>query len=172
MWKYGIWNINLATNLLIIIGYAYLTSRSSIQPFICEISDPCIRGATSTLWALFFTSGQALSISTANIFGWRYVSGFFAALIVLCFTLLTQIHETPDWLLEKCYFAKAVKALEFYKIDPKIIVYEPEKREFENGSNKSYRQLVEFYRQESKVPSCSRSKNTNKIASFRYINNS
>ena len=152
---------------MIVSGYAYLTSRSSIQPFICEISDPSIRGATSTLWALFFSSGQALSISTANIFGWRYVSGFFAALMVICFISLTQIHETPDWLLEKCYFRKAVKALEFYKIDPKIIVFESEKRESENGNDKSYRQLVEFYRQESRTPNCSGSKNTNKSFSWR-----
>ena len=152
---------------MIITGYAYLTSRSSIQPFICEISDPCIRGATSTLWALFFTSGQALSILTANIFGWRYVSGFFAALMLICFTLLTQIQETPDWLLEKCYFGKAVKALEYYKIDPKIIVHDSEKRELENGTDKSYRQLVEFYRQESKSPNCSQSKSTIKSLSFR-----
>ena len=152
---------------MIITGYAYLTSRSSIQPFICEISDPSIRGATSTLWALFFTSGQALSILTAHIFGWRYVSGFFAALMVIGFLLLTQIHETPDWLLEKCYFGKAVKALEFYKIDPKIIVHESEKRELENGIDKSYRQLVEFYRQESRIPNRSGSKNTNKISFFR-----
>ena len=152
---------------MIIKGYAYLTSRSSIQPFICEISDPSIRGATSTLWALCFTSGQALSITTANIIGWRYVSGFFAALMAICFILLTQIHETPDWLFEKCYFGKAVKALEFYKIDPEIIVYESEKRELENGNDKSYRQLVEFYRQESKAPNCGRSKKTNKMSSFR-----
>ena len=152
---------------MIVTGYAYLTSRSSIQPFICEISDPSIRGATSTLWALFFTSGQALSISTANIFGWRYVSGFFAVLMFICLISLTQIHETPDWLLEKCYFGKAVKALEFYRIDPKIIVYESEKRESENGNDKSYRQLVEFYRQESRSPNCSGSKKTSKSSSWR-----
>ena len=136
----------------IITGYAYLTSRSSIQPFICEISDPSIRGTTSTLWALFFTSGQALSILASNLLGWRYISGFFAGLMGLCFILLTQIHETPDWLLEKCYFDRAVKALHFYKIDPKILVYDPEKRLLDNGKEKSYQELVEMYRQESKAP--------------------
>ena len=138
---------------LIITGYAYLTSRSSIQPFICEISDPSIRGTTSTLWALFFTSGQALSILASNFVGWRYISGVFAGLMGLCLILLTQIHETPDWLLEKCYFDRAIKALHFYKIDPKILVYDHKKRLLENGKDKSYQELVEMYRQESKAPS-------------------
>ena len=63
------------------LGYAYLTSRSSIQPFTCEITDPNIRGFAASLWSLNFTLGQALSILNAGFVGWRKVSGFFAALM-------------------------------------------------------------------------------------------
>ena len=126
-----------------------MTSRSSIQPFICEISDPSIRGTTSTLWALFFSSGQALSILASNQFGWREVSAFFAALMLFCVLVLMWIHETPDWLLEKCQFEKAIKALEFYKIDPKILVDDDQKRKSSDGKEKSYSDIVEMYRKES-----------------------
>ena len=126
-----------------------MTSRSSIQPFICEISDPSIRGTTSTLWALFFSSGQALSILASNQLGWREVSAFFAALMLFCVLVLMWIHETPDWLLEKCQFEKAIKALEFYKIDPKILVDDDQKRKSSDGKEKSYSDIVEMYRKES-----------------------
>ena len=126
-----------------------MTSRSSIQPFICEISDPSIRGTTSTLWALFFSSGQALSLLASNQLGWREVSAFFAALMLFCVLVLMWIHETPDWLLEKCQFEKAIKALEFYKIDPKILVDDDQKRKSSDGKEKSYSDIVEMYRKES-----------------------
>ena len=128
-----------------------MTSRSSIQPFICEISDPSIRGTTSTLWALFFSSGQALSILASNQLGWREVSAFFAALMFFCVLVLMWIHETPDWLLEKCQFEKAIKALEFYKIDPKILVDDDQKRKSSDGKEKSYSDIVEMYRKESEA---------------------
>ena len=128
-----------------------MTSRSSIQPFICEISDPSIRGTTSTLWALFFSSGQALSILASNQLGWREVSAFFAALMLFCVLVLMWIHETPDWLLEKCQFEKAIKALEFYKIDPKILVDDDQKRKSSDGKEKSYSDIVEMYRKESEA---------------------
>ena len=133
------------------LGYAYLTSRSSIQPFICEVSDPSIRGFTSTLWALCFSAGQALSILAANELGWRYVSGFFAALMLICLFGLLIIHETPDWLLENRLFDQAIKSLEFYKIDPKTLVDDDNMRKNEDGQEKGYRELVGLYRRESVV---------------------
>ena len=138
--------------LFTISGYAYLTSRSSIQPFICEICDPSIRGTTSTLWALFFSSGIGLSILASNQLGWRYVSGFFAALMVACFLSLLWIHETPDWLLEKRRFEDAIKALEFYRIDPKILVHDDDRRVSKDGEDKNYRKLVMMYRKASVKP--------------------
>ena len=101
------------------------------------------------MWALCFSSGQALSILAANLLGWRYVSGFFAILMVVCFLGLLWLHETPDWLLENKQFDRAIKSLEFYRIDPKILVDEDAKRLNQNGENKGYEELVGFYREES-----------------------
>ena len=129
-----------------------MTSRSSIQPFISEISDPSIRGFTSSLWVLCFSSGQALSILAASQLddhGWRYVSALFAILMLLCFLGLLWIHETPEWLLENRQFDRAIKSLEFYKVDPKLVVEEDKKRLNENGEPKSYKELVRFYRKEN-----------------------
>ena len=106
-----------------LLGYAYLTSRSSIQPFTCEITDPDIRGFASSLWALHFTIGQASSIFAAGMLGWRQVSGFFAALTGVCFLALVWPHETPEWLMEKLRFNNAIKSYEFYKSDKILLSY-------------------------------------------------
>ena len=127
-------------------GYAYLASRSSIQPFVCEISDPSVRGFTTTLWSLFFISGQAISILASNCLGWRWVSLFFAVLMVIFFFAIMLIHETPNWLLENLCFEKAVQALYFYKTDPKLLVYDENKRTSVDGSDLYYTDLVEMYR--------------------------
>ena len=56
------------------------------------------------------------------------------------------IHETPNWLLENLRFEKAVHALDFYKTDPKLLVYDENKRTSVDGSDLSYTDLVEMYR--------------------------
>ena len=68
--------------------------------------------------------------------------------MVLCFLGLLWLQESPDWLLEKKQFDEAIQSLRFYNIDPKIIVKEDEKRLNQHGENKSYDELVGFYRQE------------------------
>ena len=135
-----------------ISGYVSLTSRASIQPFICEISNPNIRGFTTSLYILCYILGQALTVLAADEgeLGWRYVSGTMGALMILCFlVLLLWIHETPDWLLERCSFDQATKSLEFYKIDRKVLVDDDQKRKTINGEEKSYSEIVALYRQES-----------------------
>ena len=136
-----------------LLGYVSLTSRSAIQPFICEISNPAIRGLTTSLYVLCYISGQALSVLVANHFenGWRYVSGAFGVFMIICFlVLLLWIHESPDWLLEKCLFKKATKSLEFYEIDRKILVDDDQKRKTKDGYEKSYEEIVSLYEQESR----------------------
>ena len=71
--------------------------------------------------------------------------------MLFCVLVLMWIHETPDWLLEKCQFEKAIKALEFYKIDPKILVDDDQKRKSSDGKEKPYSDIVEMYRKESEA---------------------
>ena len=131
-----------------LLGYAYLTSRSSIQPFTCEITDPNIRGFAASLWALHFTIGQASSIFTAGLLGWRQVSGFFAALMGVCFLSLIWPHETPEWLMEKLRFSNAIKSYEFYKSDKTSIVEDSSDLLSDDGSEKTYSELVRISRNE------------------------
>ena len=89
----------------------------------------------------------------AGHLGWRYVSGFFAALMIICLVGIFFIHETPEWLLETRQFEKATKALEFYKTDKKLLVSDENKRNSKKsgfGEEKSYEELVKLYRIESK----------------------
>ena len=135
-----------------LLGYADLTSRSSIQPFISEICDPALRSVTTSFYVISYITGQALSILTANQFveGWRYVSGAVGALMIICFlVLLLWVHETPDWLLEKSQFKEATKSLHFYKIDRKELIDDEEKRKTIAGEEKTYEEIVAMYQEES-----------------------
>ena len=136
-----------------LLGYVSLTCRSAIQPFICEISNPVVRGVTTSLYVLFYISGQAFSVLIANQWddGWRYVSAAFGGLMIICFlSLLLWIHESPDWLLEKKYFKKATSALQFYRIDREILIADERKRKTRDGQEKSYVEIVSIYEEESK----------------------
>ena len=156
-------NVSMICMGKFLLGYVSLTCRSAIQPFICEISNPSIRGLTSSLYVLCYISGQAFSIlaATPSFEGWRYVSGAFALSMIICFlALILWIHETPDWLLEKCYFDKAVMSLKFYKIDRKILVDSDQKRKTSDGREKSYEEIVGMYRDKSLcVPATKKSSN-------------
>ena len=68
--------------------------------------------------------------------------------MIVFFFAIIFIHETPNWLLENLLFEKAVKSLEFYKTDPKLLVYDDGKRKSVDGSELSYADLVEMYRTE------------------------
>ena len=162
-------NVTMVCLGKILLGYVSLTCRSAIQPFICEISNPSIRGFTTSLYVLCYISGQALSMraATPSFEGWRYVSGAFALSMIICFlALLLWVHETPDWLLEKCYFDKAIKSLKFYKIDRKILVDSDRQRQTGDGREKNYEEIVELYRDKSLCVTASKKSST---ASWKSI---
>ena len=142
-------NVEMLYISKLFLGYAFLTSRSSIQPFTAEITDPNIRGFASTLWSMLFTIGQATSIFFAGMVGWRELSGFFAALMGVCFLVLFWPRETPEWLMTKLEFQNAVASYEFYKSDKKNIIEDSSKRLREDGTEKSYRELVKHSREET-----------------------
>ena len=135
-----------------LLGYADLTSRSSIQPFISEICNPALRSVTASFYVISYITGQALSILAANHFvkGWRYVSGAVGVLMIICLlALLLWVHETPDWLLEKSRFKEATKALHFYQIERKELIDCDVKRKTIAGVEKSYEEIVAMYQEES-----------------------
>ena len=82
--------------------------------------------------------------------GWRYVSGFFGALMTACLFGITFIHETAEWLLETRKFDRAIKALEFYETNKNLLVTDSDKRKSTNGEEKTYNELVKMYRIESR----------------------
>ena len=145
-------NVGMLCISKLLLGYVSLTCRAAIQPFIAETSNPNIRGFTTSLYVLFYISGQAFSVTIANHFddGWRYTAAGFGALMVVCLlSLAFWIHETPDWLLEKRFFQQATKALEFYKIDREILVADENKRKTVDGRHKSYHEIVDLYEEEA-----------------------
>ena len=77
---------------------------------------------------------------------WRCVSGFSGALMITCFIGMLFIHETPEWLLETRKFDKAIKALEFYQTDKKLLVTNDTNQNSKIGEERSYKDLVKLYR--------------------------
>lgn len=146
-------NVGMLCFSKFLLGYVSLTARSAIQPFICETSNPNVRGFTTALYVLFYISGQAFSIFVGGHFdnGWRWTSAGFGGLMIICLlALVFWIHETPDWLLDKRLFNKATKALEFYQIDREILVADENKRKTVDGRHKSYREIVSLYEDAAK----------------------
>ena len=76
--------------------------------------------------------------------------GVSGALMITCFTGMVFIHETPEWLLETRKFDKAIKALEFYQTDKKLLVTNDTNRNSNIGEERSYKDLVKLYRIESR----------------------
>ena len=144
-------NVGMLVISKFLLGYVSLTCRSAIQPFICETSNPNIRGFTTAFYILFYISGQAFSTFLAGRNqtgddGWRWTAAVFAGLMVICFlSLLLWIHESPDWLLDQRRFSQATKALEFFKIDREILVADESKRKTIDGRHKSYKEIVSLY---------------------------
>ena len=144
-------NVGMLIFSKFLLGYVSLSCRSAIQPFICETSNPNVRGFTTALYVLFYISGQAISTFLAGRNqtgddGWRWTAAVFGGLMVICFlSLLLWIHESPDWLLDKKRFSQATKALEFYKIDREILVADESERKTIDGRHKSYKEIVNLY---------------------------
>ena len=144
-------NIPMLCVAKVLLGYASLTSRASIQPFISEICDPAIRGTALTFNVVSHIMGQSLSILAASRFpnGWRYVSGVLGVWMIICFlSVMLWVHETPDWLLEDCRFEEATESLKFYKTDRNLLIGDDEKRKTINGEEKGYEDIVAMYREE------------------------
>ena len=135
-----------------------MTSRSSIQPFVCEISHQNVRLLTSNMWAICTNAGLNLSVLAADLLGWRYVSLFMGGLMIISFLGLIWLHETPEWLLERKQFDKALGSLKFYKSDKKSIVNDDDKRKSHTDEELDYDGLLELYKaeaakEEASVPS-------------------
>ena len=71
----------------------------------------------------------------------------------VCFLVLFWPRETPEWLLTKLKFQNAVASYEFYKSDKKSIIEDSSKRLREDGTEKSYRELVKHSREETVLDS-------------------
>lgn len=144
-------NVGMLMFSKFLLGYVSLSCRSAIQPFICEINNPNVRGFTTAFYVLFYISGTAFSTliagrSVSGENGWRLTAGVFGGLMIICFlALLFWIHESPDWLLDKRRFSQATRALEFYKIDRELLVADESKRKTVDGRHKSYREIVSLY---------------------------
>lgn len=98
----------------IILGYAFLSSRAAIQPFVCEISDPKVRGFTTSLWMISFCTGLTCTVMAGSVAPWRWITAGCCAFSLLTTIGLCTIHESPDWLLRNHYWGEAKFAMQYY----------------------------------------------------------
>jgi len=92
----------------------------SVPIFISETSHPRLRGMTSTLLMVMYTSGFTISMFLGAIFPWRRAVLVTVATPALSALLLLFSKESPTWLLKRGRGKEAMDSLRFYRSDEQI----------------------------------------------------
>jgi len=144
----GFISICLAPSVEILLLGRLLTGHSagshlvSSPIFVSEISHPDMRGATSNLTMILYTSGFFLSMLAGAALPWRIATGVFTITGVLSFLLLLFCKETPTWLLRKRSEKEAFESLFFYRGDTEVCKKELDKIKKNIEANKPRQNLT------------------------------
>ena len=88
--------------------------------FVSEISHPDLRGASSVLTMVCYTSGFFVSMLCGASLPWRLAAGCYIATSVLSLGMILLCRESPSWLLRKGREDDALDSLFFYRGDMDI----------------------------------------------------
>ena len=88
--------------------------------FVSEISHPDLRGASSVLTMVCYTSGFFVSMLGGASLSWRLAALSYNTTALLSFTMLLFCKESPSWLLRKGKEQEALNSLFFYRGDMEI----------------------------------------------------
>lgn len=107
-------------------GVSAASCLVTIPIFVSEISQPEVKGFTSSLNMICYTTGFATMSVLGAIFSWRLSVGVIAVIPILAIVGISISHETPVWLLRKGREEAAFQSLVFYRGNESVV-----KREFE-----------------------------------------
>merc|ERR1719348_1778399 len=144
----GLISMSVAPNVEVLLLGRFLTGHSggshlvSSPIFVSEISHPDMRGATSNLTMILYTSGFFLSMLAGAALPWRIATGVFTITGVLSFLLLLFCKETPTWLLRKRSEKEAFESLFFYRGDTEVCKKELDKIKKNIEANKPRHNLT------------------------------
>ena len=85
--------------------------------FVSEISHPDLRGASSVLTMVCYTSGFFVSMLGGASLSWRVATLSYNTTSLLSLTMLLFCKESPSWLLRKGKEQAALDSLFFYRGD-------------------------------------------------------
>lgn len=89
-------------------------ARVCVQPLVCEISHPDLRGFTGSLFVTGYTAAFALVIITGAFLHWKIVIGAPVLTSILGIFGLIWMKNSPVWLVQNGKDSDALIALRFY----------------------------------------------------------
>ena len=101
-------------------GHSSGSNLVSSPIFVSEISHPDLRGASSVLTMVCYTSGFFISMLGGASLSWRVAALSYNATALLSLTMLLFCQESPSWLLRKGKEQQALSSLLFYRGDMDI----------------------------------------------------
>ncbi|XP_039280044.1 facilitated trehalose transporter Tret1 [Nilaparvata lugens] len=95
----------------IIMGLGVGFMEAPIITYVGEICEPRLRGVLISYSNLFFSFGLVFIYALGNITDWQTTAAISAAIPFVTFLAITQVPETPYWLLSHGRLAEAEKSL-------------------------------------------------------------
>ncbi|KAL1116672.1 hypothetical protein AAG570_005144, partial [Ranatra chinensis] len=94
-----------------IMGLAVGCTEAPILTYVGEISEPRLRGVMTSYAQLFGALAYVALYALGSLLDWRTTALVCAAVPIVTFIAITQVPETPVWLLSKGRLEDAEKAL-------------------------------------------------------------
>ena len=88
--------------------------------FVSEISHPDLRGASSVLTMVCYTSGFFVSMLCGASLPWRLAASAYITTPVLSLVMILFCQESPSWLLRRGREDDALRSLYFYRGDMEV----------------------------------------------------
>ena len=101
-------------------GHSSGSNLVSSPIFVSEISHPDLRGASSVLTMVCYTSGFFVSMVGGASLSWRLAALSYNTTALLSLTMLLFCKESPSWLLRKGKEQEALTSLFFYRGDMEV----------------------------------------------------
>ncbi|RZF38049.1 hypothetical protein LSTR_LSTR006448 [Laodelphax striatellus] len=95
----------------VIMGLGVGFMEAPIITYVGEICEPRLRGVLISYSNLFFSFGLVFIYALGNITDWQTTAAISAAIPFITFLAITQVPETPYWLLSHGRLADAEKSL-------------------------------------------------------------
>jgi len=108
-------NIHMLCAGRFLAGIFYGTMYCSMMVYICEFSQPHLRGLMGGLNVMLFAIGFTVPFLLNLVFHWTVVTLSLCVPSVIAILGLALLEESPVWLMRKKGEEKAAKSLKFYR---------------------------------------------------------